>query len=101
VVPAGGGEADEARIAAALTGLRRVLEQLDQWRGERGFLVGQALSLADLHLYPMLSYFTETAEGVAMLETFPQLQQWMRLMQLRQSVSATPFHTRAEDETQF
>jgi glutathione S-transferase len=101
VVPAGGGEADEARIAAALTGLRRVLEQLDQWRGERGFLVGQAISLADLHLYPMLSYFTETAEGVAMLETFPQLQQWMRLMQLRHSVSATPFHTRADDETEF
>jgi glutathione S-transferase len=101
VVPAGGGEADEARIVAALAVVRRVLEQLDQWRGERGFLVGQAISLADLHLYPMLSYFIETAEGIAMLETFPQLQQWMRLMELRHSVSATPFHTRAEDETEF
>jgi glutathione S-transferase len=101
VVPAAGGQTDEARIAAALPGLRRVLGQLDQWRGERGFLVGQALSLADLHLYPMLSYFTETTEGVAMLETFPRLHQWKRLMQLRQSVSATPFHTRADDETEF
>jgi len=101
VVPAGGGEADEARIAAALAGLRALLEQLNRWRGERGFLVGQALSLADLHLYPMLSYFTETAEGVAMLEAFPELQQWMRLMQLRQSVRATPFHTLAENETAF
>jgi glutathione S-transferase len=101
VVPAGGGEADEALIAAALTGLSTLLKQLDQWRGERGFLVGQALSLADLHLYPMLSYFTETTEGVAMLESFPRLQQWMRLMRLRHSVRATPFHTRAEDETEF
>ena len=95
VVPAGGGEADQAGIAAALVRIRSVLEQLDQWRGEHGFLVGEALSLADLHLYPMLSYFVKTPEGSAMLETFPRLQQWMRLMQLRQSVSATPFHAKA------
>jgi glutathione S-transferase len=101
VVPAGGGETDEARIVAALTGLRSLLEQLDQWRGERGFLVGQALSLADLHLYPMLSYFAETPEGIAMLETFPRLQQWMRLMQLRHSVRATPFHSQAQARTEF
>ncbi len=92
VVPAGGGKVDEALIVASLAGLCSVLEQLDQWRGERSFLVGQALSLADLHLYPMLSYFTETPEGIAMLDTFPRLQQWMRLMELRSSVRATPFH---------
>lgn len=101
VVPAGGGETDEARITAALAGLRSALEQLDLWRGEHGFLVGQALSLADLHLYPMLSYFTETPEGIAMLDTFPRLQQWMRLMELRHSVSATPFHSEAEARTEF
>jgi glutathione S-transferase len=101
VVPVGGGEADEACIAAALSGIRSALKQLDQWRGEGGFLVGQALSLADLHLYPMLSYFIETPEGNAMLDTFPQLRQWMRQMQLRHSVRATPFHTRAEDQTAF
>ena len=95
VVPAGGGEADEAHIVAYLAGLRSVLEQLDQWRGEHSFLVGQALSLADLHLYPMLSYFAETPEGIAMLDTFPRLRQWMQLMELRHSVSATPFHSQA------
>jgi glutathione S-transferase len=101
VVPAGGGEADEAGIVAALAGLRSVLKQLDQWRGEGGFLVGQALSLADLHLYPMLSYFIQTPEGNAMLDAFVHLQQWMRLMQLRHSVRATPFHTRTENQTAF
>jgi len=95
VVPAGGGKVDEALIVASLAGLRSVLEQLDQWRDEHSFLVGQALSLADLHLYPMLSYFTETPEGIAMLDTFPRLQQWMRLMELRHSVRATPFHSQA------
>jgi len=100
VVPSGGGLADEASIAAALPGLRLVLEQLDDWRGERDFLVGQALSLADLHLYPMLSYFIETAEGASMLKTFPRLQQWMRMMQSRRSVRATPFHKQAQHETE-
>jgi glutathione S-transferase len=100
VVPAGDGKADEAGIAEALPGLRLVLEQLDEWCGERGFLVGQALSLADLHLYPMLSYFIETPEGANMLDAFPGLQQWFRMMQLRRSVRATPFHKQAHDETE-
>ena len=99
VVPAGGGKTDEGGIAAALTGLQIVLQQLDQWRGEHEFLAGQTLSLADLHLYPMLNYFTETPEGLAMLDTFPRLQQWMRQMQLRSSVRATPFHGQLKDET--
>ncbi len=92
VVPAGGGEADEAGIEKALAGLRSVLEQLDQWRGKHSYLAGQMLSLGDLHLYPMLSYFNQTPEGITMLDAFPRLQQWMRLMQLRDSVHATPFH---------
>jgi len=100
VVPADGGSADEDCIAAALPGLRVVLETLAEWHGEQDFLVGQALSLADLHLYPMLSYFIETQEGIHMLEDFRGLQQWMRLMQLRHSVRATPFHQKADDETE-
>jgi glutathione S-transferase len=100
VVPSGGGLTDEASIAAALPDLRLVLEQLDGWCGKRTFLVGQALSLADLHLYPMLSYFIETPEGASMLDVFPGLQQWMHMMQLRRSVRATPFHKQAQDETE-
>ena len=99
VVPTGGGLTDEAGITAALPGLRLVLEQLDEWCAGQGFLVGQALSLADLHLYPMLSYFIETPEGRSMLDTFPGLQQWMRRMQTRHSVQATPFHLQAQGET--
>ena len=100
VVPTGGGLADEATIAAALPGLQLVLEQLDKWRAERDFLVGQALSLADLHLYPMLSYFIETPEGASMLDGFPGLQQWMHMMQLRRSVRATPFHKQTQHEAE-
>lgn len=96
-VPAGGGESDEAVIAAALPGLRRLLSQLSRWRGEEGFLVDDDLTLADLHFYPMLRYFIETAEGRQLIEEFPRLQQWMRCMEKRHSVQASPFHV--PDET--
>jgi glutathione S-transferase len=91
-VPAEGGETDETRVAAALPILQRVLAQLDQWRGERGFLAAESITLADLHFYPMLSYFIETPEGQAMLTGFPRLQQWLHTMDARPSVRATPFH---------
>ncbi len=98
VVPASGGETDEAYILEVLKGLRLVLKQLDQWRGKHDFLVGQSLSLADLHFYPMLSYFNETPEGITMLDSLPRLKQWMQQMELRQSVRDTPFHSPVEDE---
>ena len=101
VIPAGGGQTDEACISTALPELRKVLKQLDQWRGEDGFLVGQSLSLADLHLYPMISYFGETPEGVTMLASFPRLAHWVSLMRSRRSVSATSFHQVAEDDTEY
>ena len=99
VVPTAGGEPDEASIAAALPGLRKLLGQLEQWRGENGFLVGSTISLADLHLYPMLSYFVETQEGVQMLESFPMLSQWLQSMRLRDSVRATPYHEKSDEQT--
>ena len=92
VVPAGGGEADEELIAAALPGLHQVLQQLDNWRAEQRFLAGDTITLADLHAYPMLHYFIETPEGAEMLESFPRLQQWLQEMQARDSVRSTAFH---------
>jgi glutathione S-transferase len=100
VVPAGGGEADEGVIAAALPGIRQVLRQLDQWRADQRFLVGETITLADLHAYPMLHYFIETPEGAEMLESFPRLQHWLRQMQARDSVRSTSFHDNGEDHAE-
>jgi hypothetical protein len=49
----------------------------------------------------MLSYFIETPKGANMLDAFPGLQQWKRLLRLRQSARATPFHKKADDETEY
>jgi glutathione S-transferase len=92
VVPAGGGQTDKATVAAALPGLRRLLSQLSRWRGEHGYLADAAISLADLHFYPMLCYFVETPEGLEMLSEFPRLQHWLQSMETRNSVQVTPFH---------
>ena len=97
VVPAGGGKADEALIADALPGIRKVLQQIDDWRGDERFFTGERITLADLHAYPMLHYLAETPEGEHMLDSFPRLRQWMRIMQARDSVNSTSFHDNGDD----
>jgi glutathione S-transferase len=101
VVTGGGGQADENLIATALPTLQNVLQQLDLWRDGHEFLIGDSLTLADLHAYPMLRLFIETPEGAAMLELFPRLQQWMQQMQTRDSVRATSFHSTTDTENGF
>ena len=101
VVPGSGGRADEALIAGALPTLRAVLQEIDNWRGDSEFLVGDALTLADLYAYPMFRYFIETTEGAAMLESFPRLQHWIMQMQSRPSASATSFHWASDSEDGF
>lgn len=101
VVAGSGGRADEALVAAALPTLQQVLQQLDKWRGDDDFLVGNALTLADLHAYPMLRYFIETEEGAAMMMSFPRLSAWLTQMQSRPSAAATSFHSADSSEDGF
>ena len=101
VVAGSGGKADEELVAAALPICHQVLERLDLWRGDDDFLVGNALSLADLHAYPMLRYFIETEEGAAMMKSFPRLSEWLTQMQARPSARATSFHSADSSEDGF
>lgn len=93
VVPEGGGEADEAIIYTALNSCEIALQQLERWCGVNEFLVGNSLSLADLYAFPMLLYFSQAAEGAALLASMSHLQQWLERMQTRPSVAATSFHS--------
>ena len=101
VVAGSGGKADEDLVAAALPICQQVLQLLDRWRGDDEFLVGNALSLADLHAYPMLRYFIETDEGAAMMNSFPRLSEWLAQMQARPSAGATSFHSADSSEDGF
>jgi len=74
---------DENEITSGVAASARVLDALETLAGDGGFLVGDQLSLADLHLAPMMAYFTAAGEGRAMLARHPRLSAWWNLIRAR------------------
>lgn len=70
--PQNGEEAGE-RFARGLRDSARALDALEALAEGGEWLVGDAPSLADLHLAPMLGCFTQVAEGAALLMERPIL----------------------------
>lgn len=86
-----GKPADAAALARAMMQARQALKAINDLAGDGPWLAGDALSLADLHLLPMLAYGCVTAEGEALLQEQTRLQRWRDWMKLRPSVAATRF----------
>jgi glutathione S-transferase len=84
-----GDPADEAEIRGGLEASARALGALDALAAGGDFLVGRRLSLADLHLAPMMAYFTAAPEGRGVLARHPKLSAWWRTLQRRESLAAT------------
>lgn len=90
-----GRTADEALVRAGLDGAARFLAALedlpapDATAGDTGPLVGGALTLADLHLAPMIAYFTAASEGRSLLPNYRRLSAWWAFMQDRPSLGET------------
>ncbi|WP_371348052.1 glutathione S-transferase family protein [Ancylobacter sp. IITR112] len=84
--PAQGEQTDEARLAAALTEADTCLAALIALMEGGPFLAGVRLSLADLHLAPMVSYFQQAPEGAARLAAHPGLAAWWARMIARPSL---------------
>jgi glutathione S-transferase len=83
--PRMGGVGDPAEVAAGLAASARVLGALEGLvAGE--WMVGERVSLADLHLGPMMAYFTAAPEGAAMLAGFSKLAGWWGRVRGRGSV---------------
>jgi len=82
---------DEARIAAALPRARTCLETLATLKRPGPWLLGDRLSLADLHAAPMFAYFIEAPEGRDMLGEFPVLATWWGNIGARHSFKKTAF----------
>jgi glutathione S-transferase len=53
------------------------------------YLVSSAVTLADLHAYPMLRYLTLAPEGAALLGSQVKLWRWLDVMHSRRSVQNT------------
>jgi glutathione S-transferase len=88
-IPLNGGVANEAEIAASVAAAARCLAALAPLLEDSPFLAGAQLSLADLHAYPMLCYFSLAAEGRAALSRHAVLLDWLQAMGSRQAVIAT------------
>jgi len=66
---------DAAALQRALFESGRALAALESLAGEP-WLLGQALTLADCHLAPVIGYLGKEPQGRALLEKAPRLQAW-------------------------
>ena len=87
--PAAGQPADEAEVGRGLAAAAKILAALEALAAPDAFLVGPALSLADLHLGAMIAYFAAAPEGAALLENHPRLAAWWLHLGRRPSFAAT------------
>ncbi len=84
-----GMEPDPGKLAAGLDASRPALGALEDIAREGRQLNGTDFSLADLHLAPMMAYFTKAPEGAALLEDYPLLHGWWKETETRPSLVAT------------
>jgi glutathione S-transferase len=83
--------ADAGALSVAMAKAHLALTALDDLCADGPFLLGDALSLADLHLVPMLAYGCSTDEGRALLSEQKKLQHWWDGMKARRNVAETRF----------
>jgi glutathione S-transferase len=79
-------------IEAGLKACRKILSFLDDVAGEGEILTGRHITLADLHLAPMMDYFARAEQGKAALAPHGALQRWWDQVSALKMLSATdPF----------
>lgn len=83
------GQPDRAVIDAALPDMAKQLDALEQAYGGRDYLVGNALSMADLFFAPIVEYLGMFPESQALLETRPNIRHGHAVMRARPSYAAT------------
>lgn len=89
VAPKFGLPIDEHAIAAAIPAAERCVAAIAELMGERSYMAGDALSLADLMLAPHLDYFAQSGEGTAILARHGAIMAWLARMRERPSMAAT------------
>ncbi|MGI9407330.1 MAG: glutathione S-transferase family protein [Hyphomicrobiaceae bacterium] len=80
---------DPAEFRQGLEAAPRVLGALEGLAGGGPFLIGDAPSLADLHLAPMIAYFVMTEDGRTIFDRHERLQTWWRSISGRSAFAET------------
>ena len=82
-------EPDETLIADGLSQAETVLKVLTSLKADGPWLLGDQLTLADLHAAPIIGYFDKVAEGQKLLAEFPEIQAWWGRIAARQAFAVT------------
>jgi glutathione S-transferase len=80
---------DEALIARGLSQADTVLRTLTSLKSPGPWLLGDQLTLADLHAAPVIGYFVKVSEGEKLLAEFPETQGWWTRISARESFART------------
>jgi glutathione S-transferase len=90
ITPLLGGTTDEKIIADAMPQVEKSVAALEGLVDADGpFLCGPEISLADVHLAPVMAYFSQTPEGEKALAGAPRLARWWDKISQRPSVTKT------------
>lgn len=80
---------DEALIANGLLQAATVLRALTSLKAAGPWLLGEQLTLVDLHAAPIIGYFVKVADGQNLLAEFPDIRDWFARIALRESFAKT------------
>ncbi|MES0197146.1 glutathione S-transferase family protein [Mesorhizobium sp. M0011] len=67
---------DETLIANGISQASKALQTLSSLKAPGSWLLGDRLTLADLHAAPIIGYFVKAAEGQKLLAEFAEIQAW-------------------------
>lgn len=84
-----GRASDTTEIQKGLDAAPEVLAALERLVADTEYLCGTELSLADIHLAPMIGYFAMAGEGEALLKRHRKLGHWWATMSARTAYCAT------------
>lgn len=84
-----GEKPDMNEMENGLLASAKVLNSLDRLLADGDFLLGDQLTLADIHLFPMINYFAKAEQGRDMLLGHEELASWHELMVQRPGVVAS------------
>lgn len=87
--PARGIKANESAVAEGLDRAEHCCGVLEGLVTGGPFLLGDGITLADLHLASMMDYFTRPSEGAACLARFDKLSRWWAMIRERASIVET------------
>jgi len=82
-------EPDESLISGGVSQAETVLNVLTALKAQGPWLLGDQLTLADLHAAPIIAYFLKVAEGQKLLAQFSDIQGWYTRIAARPSFART------------